>query len=80
MTHECPTCGTLLDNPRTDPLQRVKWGARLVYAQRALRGMLRPVGPVDVSHLEREGYMEGRVRIQVRPSLVDPDARGEASR
>ena len=63
---QCDCCGATLDDPLAAPVGRVPWGARWTYAMRALRGKLRPIGPVDVSHLLSEGYMEGRVRIQVR--------------
>lgn len=35
---------------------------RIGYAIKALRGDFRIVGPVDISHLESDGYMEGRLR------------------
>lgn len=66
MTERCECCGAEVSVPQVGAVEKVPWGVRWAYAMRALRGRLRPVGPVDVSHLESEGWMEGRVRVQVR--------------
>lgn len=65
VTEKCECCGTVLATPLVSEAGRVPWKTRWVYLQRVLRGKIRPVGPVDITHLEDEGWMEGRVRIQV---------------
>lgn len=52
--------GTAL--PAVEEDERVPLRIRLGYAWKALRGDFRIVGPVDISHLGSDGYMEGRLR------------------
>lgn len=43
---------------------------RVGYAWKALRGDFRIVGPVDITHLGSDGYMEGRLRVYLAPSEI----------
>lgn len=57
---------------KLEPTQSPEWGVpmpwklRIGYAWRCLTGKVRVSSDVDISHLATDGYMEGRIRVQVR--------------
>lgn len=43
--------------------ESVPWGIRIAYAWKVLLGRVRIVGPVDISRLESDHVMEGRIQV-----------------